>query len=96
MDSLVGEEIKDISELTAASLIKFGELTSIAGNVGEFLILDIEDFTENSSCCSNFSSFISVIATFLAAKFDIAHHYFIPFLISFTTSGSNKVEVSPN
>jgi len=43
--------------------------------MGEFLVLDIQEFTEKTACGTDFACFIGVVPAFGAGKVDLFAHF---------------------
>jgi hypothetical protein len=50
--------------------------------VGEFLVLDIQEFTEKTACGTDFACFIGVVPAFGAGKVDLFAHFLASFCYS--------------
>ncbi|ALK06462.1 hypothetical protein SAMN02910340_01404 [Methanosarcina thermophila] len=52
------KQIENIPKHAAVSLVEFGVFTALAGDVGEFLVLEIEEFTEKTACSADLAGFV--------------------------------------
>ena len=56
-------------------MVEFGVLAALAGDMGEFLVLDIKEFTEKTACGTDFACFVGVVPAFGAGKVDLFAHF---------------------
>ncbi|AKB75386.1 hypothetical protein MSLAZ_2125 [Methanosarcina lacustris Z-7289] len=73
---LLREKVEDVPEHAAVCLIEFGVFAALTGDVGEFLILDVEDFTDEAAGCSDFAEIVSGVPAFGADEINIFAHFF--------------------
>jgi len=63
---LIGEKVKDISQLVAVDLVELGVPAAGAGKRGEFPVLNVEKFCEEAAGGSHFTHFVVAVAAFWA------------------------------
>lgn len=56
-------------------MVEFGVLAAFAGDMDEFLVLDIQEFTEKTACGTDFACFVGVVPAFGAGKVDLFAHF---------------------
>ncbi len=64
LSNLTCEKIKNITERTSISFVKFSVFTLSARNIRELFILNIKDFRKCAASCTYFTSIILVMTTF--------------------------------
>jgi len=52
------KQIENIPKHAAVSLVEFGVFTALAGDVGEFFILEVEEFTKEAACSADLAGFV--------------------------------------
>jgi hypothetical protein len=70
------KQIENAPEHAAVSLVKFGVFAALAGDVGEFFVLDVEDFADETAGCADFAGFEGVVPAFGTDKINIFAHVF--------------------
>ena len=73
------EKVENVPQHTAVGLVEFGVLAAFAGYVGEFLVLDVEEFADCAAGCADFAGFVGGVAAFGADVVNFFAHSGSPF-----------------
>jgi hypothetical protein len=73
--SVLREQVENAPEHAAVSLVKFSVFAALAGDMGKFFVLDVEDFADETACCTDFAGFEGVVSAFRADEIDIFAHF---------------------
>ena len=72
---LLREQVENVSQHAAVCLVEFGVFAALTGDVGEFFVLDIEDFANEAAGCSDFAEIVSGVPAFGADEINIFAHF---------------------
>ena len=64
------------------SAVEFGVFAALTGDVGEFFVLDIEDFADEAAGCTDLADIVSGVSAFRADEINIFAHFFASLCIS--------------
>ena len=73
------EQVENVPQHAAVCLVEFGVSAAFAGDVGEFLVLDVEEFADCAAGCADFAGFVGGVAAFGADEVYFIAHSESPF-----------------
>lgn len=71
------KQIENVPQHAAVGLVEFSVLTARAGDMGEFLVLEVEEFTEKATCGADLAGLVRGIAAFGAHEIYIFAHFLV-------------------
>ncbi|AKB67724.1 hypothetical protein MSMAL_1181 [Methanosarcina mazei LYC] len=80
------EQVENVPEHAAVSLVEFCVFAVLAGDVGEFFILNIEKLADQATCCADLTDVVGAVSAFRADEVNVFAHFSASFLFSFLFS----------
>jgi hypothetical protein len=69
------EQIENVPKHAAFCLVELGVFAAFAGDVGEFFVLDVEDFADEAACCTDLPDIVGGVSAFGADEIDVFAHF---------------------